>query len=59
MYSQPKVWHPKKGLFKNPNVQKCRKCEIESKNRIIRKSKSSNMLRLNIKKIYAVFENNV
>ena len=47
-----------KGKYKNPKVQKCRKCEIvKSKNRIIQKSKSSNMQSWNIKKICAAFEN--
>ena len=48
-----------KGNYKNPKVQKCRKCEIVvlSKIQIIQKSKSSNMQSWNIKKRYTAFEN--
>ena len=50
----------KKEKYNNPKVQKFKRCEIvKSKNRIIQKSKSSNMQSLNIKKIYAAVENNI
>ena len=48
-----------KRKYKNPIVQKFKRCEIlKSNNRIIQKSKSSNMQNMwNIKKIYTAFEN--
>ena len=40
----PPEKEPQKGKYKNPKVQKSKRCEIvKFKNRIIQKSKSSNM----------------
>ena len=58
-----KQWSEKgtqKGKYTNPKVQKCRRCDwVISRNRIIQKSKSSNMQSSNIKKIYAAFGNDL